>query len=91
MSTAARAATAEVAAAESDRAARIAAAGPDAALTPADIEREFLIPAGTLASHRARGTGPAYVQLGRSRAPRYLRRDILAWIEACRVRPGGGR
>lgn len=40
----------------------------------------------TLRSYRLQGTGPVYVRLP-SGAIRYLRRDLLAWLEWLRVVP----
>ena len=40
----------------------------------------------TLRNYRQQGTGPVYVRL-QSGAVRYLRRDLLAWLEWLRVVP----
>ena len=56
---------------------------PAAALFPAEVAYLSGLSIRTLEALRLKGGGPVYLALGR-RAVRYLRRDVLEWIEARR-------
>jgi excisionase family DNA binding protein len=54
-------------------------------LTTGQLAERTGIPAETLRQWRRRGTGPAYLKLGRS--IRYRLADLEAWERSCLVRP----
>jgi hypothetical protein len=60
----------------------------DELLTPGEVQAAYGIAPQTLANHRWRGTGPAYVKISPSKfgGVRYRRNAIESWIEACTAR-----
>jgi predicted DNA-binding transcriptional regulator AlpA len=55
----------------------------DSALTTREAAKIARLSERTLEGLRKRGGGPAYVRL-RPKAIRYLRSDLLAWMQSCR-------
>jgi predicted site-specific integrase-resolvase len=54
-------------------------------LTPADASLRLGVAAGTLKTWRYRGTGPAYVRVGRH--VRYRSEDLAEWVRYQTVTP----
>lgn len=57
-----------------------AQAAPDEVLTPTEAASLLKVPARTLDSWRNRRTGPRFHRVGRH--VRYLRADVLEWLDA---------
>lgn len=57
-------------------------------LDPQETSNYVKVPLRTLDAWRYRGTGPAYLKVGRH--VRYRRADLDAWLDAQRVTPAGG-
>jgi excisionase family DNA binding protein len=57
-------------------------------IEPPLLADELEVPEATLAQWRYKGTGPAYVKVGRH--VRYRREDVDTWLAEHTTRPGGG-
>lgn len=53
-------------------------------LSRAEVEAEFGLTRRFLEISAVRGDGPPFIKVGR--LARYMRRDVMAWLEARRVR-----
>lgn len=61
----------------------------DEVLTAETVSKWTGVPVTTLKSWRLQGRGPKAFQLGQRRHTRYLRSDVIAWIQAQHDRTGG--
>lgn len=59
-------------------------------LTPKDVAGILKITSRTLRTWRAQGFGPVWVRWG-NRGVRYLRDDVLAWLQENRMTRSGGQ
>lgn len=66
---------------------QLAMAGDEDWLTPSEAAEIVNVAPQTLANWRAQGIGPSYSKLseGRGGRVRYLRRDVLTWLDKRRV------